>query len=178
MRFGEIGGYGTPRSKPTLRSRRCSVSNANIGAFLRFTMEYPDFHHFMLRENRPGNPRLPWLTHVVIQPLLQRVLPQIRACQATGELPQGDPVLIHYMLIGAASVLSSLGAEISEATGLVPYSPSIVDSYWTIIEQTIFRAAPHRQPLTEAETGTPNLAAGLTPAIHAPGGAACCSCGA
>ncbi len=119
-------------------------------AFLRFTLEYPDFHQFMLRESRPGNPRLPWLTHVVIEPLLQRILPQIRASQAAGELPQGDPVLIHYMLIGATSVLSSLGAEILEATGLIPDSPAIVESYWSIIAQAIFRAKPMRPlPLPE-----------------------------
>jgi AcrR family transcriptional regulator len=158
--FGEIGRLWDTQveTDPTLTPLQ--RVEREYRAFLRFTMEYPDFHHFMLRENRPGNPRLPWLTHVVIQPLLQRVLPQIRASQAAGQLPQGDPVLIHYMLIGAASVLSSLGAEISEATGLVPYSPSIVDSYWSIIEQTIFRAAPPRPAQTEPEPGAPNLAAG------------------
>src|SRR5882724_8995865 len=87
--------------------------------FLAFTLEHPDFHHFMLRESRPLNPRLPWLTSKMISPLLNRLIPQIRAAQASGELPQGDPNLIHYLLIGATSVLSSLGAEIREATGLL-----------------------------------------------------------
>lgn len=127
-------------------------------AFLRFTLEYPDFHHFMLRENRPGNPRLRWLVHSVIQPLLSRILPQIRASQAAGELPQGDPVLIHYMLIGAASVLSSLGAEILEATGLAPDSPSVVESYWSIIEHTIFRSAPPAPPAAGAKEASEDVA--------------------
>ena len=107
-------------------------------AFLRFTLDYPDFHHFMLRESRPGNPRLPWLINTMINPELNRLVPQIRAAQAANELPQGDPVLLHYLLIGATSVLSSLGAEIREATGLSPDSTAVVETYWSLIEQTVF----------------------------------------
>jgi TetR/AcrR family transcriptional regulator len=106
--------------------------------FLAFTLEHPDFHHFMLRESRPLNPRLPWLTSKMINPLLNRLIPQIRAAQASGELPQGDPALIHYLLIGATSVLSSLGAEIREATGLSPNSPTVIETFWSLIEQTVF----------------------------------------
>ena len=106
--------------------------------FLSFTLEHPDFHHFMLRESRPLNPRLPWLTTKLINPLLNRLIPQIRAAQASAELPQGDPALIHYLLIGATSVLSSLGAEIREATGLAPDSRMVVETFWSLIEQTVF----------------------------------------
>ena len=113
-------------------------------AFLRFTLDYPDFHHFMLRENRPENPRLPWLINTMINPLLGRLVPQIRAAQAANELPQADPVLLHYLLIGATSVLSSLGAEIREATGLSPDSTAVVETYWSLIEQTVFGEF-HRQ---------------------------------
>ncbi len=106
--------------------------------FLSFTLEHPAFHHFMLRESRPLNPRLPWLTSRMISPLLNRLIPQIRAAQVNGELPQGDPNLIHYLLIGATSVLSSLGAEIREATGLLPDSPTVIETFWSLIEQTVF----------------------------------------
>jgi hypothetical protein len=80
----------------------------------------------------------------MISPLLNRLIPQIRAAQASGELPQGDPNLIHYLLIGATSVLSSLGAEIREATGLSPDSPTVIETFWSLIEQTVFGGF-HRQ---------------------------------
>jgi hypothetical protein len=54
----------------------------------------------MLRENRPGNPRLPWLTEQLVRPALRRFLPDIEAVQAAGQLPPRHPVLLHYMLIG------------------------------------------------------------------------------
>src|SRR5258705_9991222 len=38
--------------------------------FLRFTLQYPDFHHFMLRESPPNNPRLAWLPQTILNPFL------------------------------------------------------------------------------------------------------------
>ncbi len=107
-------------------------------AHLRFTMEYPDFHHFMLRESRPGNPRLAWLVKRFLAPLSNRVLRQIRASQKTGHLPKARPILIHYMFIGMASVLSSLGTEIHKVSGISPDDPGIVEEYWSLIESAIF----------------------------------------
>jgi len=112
---------------------------AEYSAFLRFTISYPDFHHFMLRESRPGNPRLPWLVETILKPTMQRLLPQIRSAQADGDLPQSDPSLIHYMMIGMMSVLSSLKDEIQQSTGLRADDPAVVDAYLAMIDRLVFR---------------------------------------
>jgi AcrR family transcriptional regulator len=112
---------------------------AEYSAFLRFTIAYPDFHHFMLRESRPGNPRLPWLVETILKPTMQRLLPQIRSAQADGDLPQSDPSLIHYMMIGMMSVLSSLKDEIQQSTGLRADDPAVVDAYLAMIDRLVFR---------------------------------------
>jgi TetR/AcrR family transcriptional regulator len=117
--------------------------------FLRFTLQYPDFHHFMLRESRPDNPRLAWLTRTILQPILEdRLLPQIRAAQEAGELPPGNPILIHYMLIGMTSVLCSLHDEIQTIAGIATTDPEIEDEYWGLIDATVFahRKAPQHRP--------------------------------
>ena len=107
--------------------------------FLRFTLQYPDFHHFMLRESHPHNPRLTWLTKTILKPLLEgRLLPQIRAAQEAGELPAGHPILIHYMLIGMTSVLCSLGDEIQAIAGFSATDPKIEHEYWTLIDESVF----------------------------------------
>jgi len=113
--------------------------------FLRFTLQYPDFHHFMLRESHPNNPRLTWLTKTILRPLLEeRLLPQIRAAQQAGELPPGNPILIHYMLIGMTSVLCSLHDEIQTIAGICTTDPNIEHEYWGLIDATVFahRKAP------------------------------------
>ena len=112
---------------------------AEYFAFLRFTVAFPDFHHFMLRESRPGNPRLPWLVQTILLPMMERLLPQIHSAQASGDLPEGNPALIHYMMIGMTSVLSSLKDEIQQSTGLVTDHPNVVDEYLGIIDALIFR---------------------------------------
>ena len=107
--------------------------------FLRFTLQYPDFHHFMLRESHPHNPRLAWLAKTVLRPLLdERLLPQIRAAQQAGELPPGNPILIHYMLIGMTSVLCSLRDEIRIIGGISATDPKVEHEYWALIDETVF----------------------------------------
>jgi len=107
--------------------------------FLRFTLQYPDFHHFMLRESHPNNPRLAWLAKTILKPLLEdRLLPQIRAAQDAGELPPGNPILIHYMLIGVTSVLCSLRDEIESLAGISTADPKIEHEYWGLIDETFF----------------------------------------
>jgi AcrR family transcriptional regulator len=110
-----------------------------FGAFMRFTLEHPDFHQFMVRESREASPRLPWLLDTFQGPLMKRTLPQIQAAQDRGDLPHANPVLIHYFLIGVTSVLSSLGAEIRHNSGLSPEDPEVSDQFWTLIEQIIFK---------------------------------------
>jgi TetR/AcrR family transcriptional regulator len=112
---------------------------------LRFTLMYPDFHHFMQRESRPNNPRLTWLAKNVLSPILkERLLPQIRAAQEAGELPDANPILLHYMLIGMTSVLCSLRDQIEEISGISASDPKVEHEYWGLIEQTVF--AERRYP--------------------------------
>jgi TetR/AcrR family transcriptional regulator len=107
--------------------------------FLRFTLQYPDFHHFMVREDLPNNPRLTWLIKTILRPLVEeRLLPQIRAAQAAGELPPANPILIHYMMIGMTSVLCSLRDEIETIAGVSPTDPKVEHEYWGLIDETVF----------------------------------------
>ena len=107
-------------------------------ALLRFSLEHPHFHLFMVNENRSDNPRLTWLVKNVLSRNVGRVLPQIRAAQKAGDLPAGEPLLIHYMLIGITSVLSSLGPEMRAISGVSPNDPAVVESYWKLVDTLVF----------------------------------------
>jgi AcrR family transcriptional regulator len=108
-------------------------------ALFDLQVKYPDFHQFMLRESRPGSPRLPWLAETILAPMVNRVLPEIRLAQEAGELPEGEPILVHYMMIGMTSVLSSLGAEIAAITGMAVNKPDIAEAYFDMMERVMFR---------------------------------------
>jgi hypothetical protein len=119
---------------------------AKYSALLRFTVAHPDFHHFMLRESRPGNPRLPWLVNTILLPAMKRLLPQIQLAQQRNELPKGNPVLIHYMLVGMCSVLSSLKDEIRQTSGIATEDPRVVEFYLSLIDTFVFRSRKDSPP--------------------------------
>jgi len=107
-------------------------------AFLQFTIQHVDFHQFMMRENIPGSPRLKWLVKNMLQPTMNRLVPQIAEAQKDGGLPAGDPILFYYMLIGCMSVLSSLRSEMRATSGLNVTDPAVTESYWRLVDATIF----------------------------------------
>jgi AcrR family transcriptional regulator len=109
-----------------------------IRQLYRVQLEYPEFHHFMLRESRPGNPRLEWLADTFQKPLHDRIIGQIRAAQQVGDLPPSDPVLVNYLLVGMASAITSLGAEIKVLSGIDTTQPDVIEAYWSLIERVIF----------------------------------------
>jgi AcrR family transcriptional regulator len=137
--FAEIRAAWDRQAPPDSDQPPIDRVRAEYRTFLRFTLQYPDFHHFMLRESHPNNPRLAWLTKTILKPILEnRLLPQIRAAQEAGELPRGNPILIHYMMIGMTSVLCSLHDEIQTIAGISTADPEIEHEYWGLIEQTVF----------------------------------------
>lgn len=107
-------------------------------AFLQFTIQHVDFHQFMLRESLPGSPRLRWLVKNMLQPTMNRLVPQIAEAQKDGGLPAGNPILFYYMLIGCMSVLSSLRGEMRATSGLDVTDSAVTESYWRLVDATIF----------------------------------------
>jgi AcrR family transcriptional regulator len=121
--------------------------------FFRFTIENPDFHQFMLQEMRVEGPRFEWVMKNCLDPLMGRLLPQIRAAQAAAELPMTDPVLVHHMLVASISAMATLAASIRATSGLSPDDEETRQRFWTLIEDTIFRrVAPPVDPV-EVEPG-------------------------
>ena len=109
-----------------------------IKQLFRLTIMYPDFHHFMLRESRPNNPRLIWLAETYTRRMFERIVGHIRAAQEVGDMPPGDPRLVEYVMIGMVSALSSLSEEIKVLTGLDAMSVEVVDGYWALVERIMF----------------------------------------
>ena len=137
--FAEIRAAWDRQAPPDGDQAPIDRVRAEYRTLLRFTLQYPDFHHFMLRESHANNPRLTWLAKTILEPLLEgRLLPQIRAAQEAGELPAGNPILIHYMMIGVTSVLCSLRDEIQTMAGISTADPGIEDEYWGLIDATVF----------------------------------------
>jgi AcrR family transcriptional regulator len=104
----------------------------------RYTVAFPEFHRFMRQETLTDNPRLAWVAETVLAPLLNRLLPQIRAAQKSGLLPPVKPVLFHYMMVSLTATLSEFGPELQVTSDLDARDPKIVEAYWSLVEETVF----------------------------------------
>jgi len=117
---------------------------AEYRAVFYYTAAFPEFHRFMRREAMYDNPRLRWVAEIVLAPLIDRLLPQIRAAQRDGDLPAIEPIVFHYMMISLSAMLAGFGPEMRVTSRVRPEAPAIVDSYWGLVESMVFgaRASP------------------------------------
>jgi TetR/AcrR family transcriptional regulator len=112
---------------------------AEYRALFRHTAEFPEFHRFMRQEATTDNPRLRWVALNVLKPLINRLLPQIEAAQAEGQLPPVEPILFHYMMVSLTAALSEFGPEMRVTRRLSADRPEVADAYWSLVEETVFR---------------------------------------
>jgi TetR/AcrR family transcriptional regulator len=110
-------------------------------ALFRHTARFPEFHRFMRQETATDNPRLHWVAENVLKPLINRLLPQIKAAQALGQLPPLEPILFHYMMVSLTATLSEFGPEMKVTRRVSADRPEVADAYWNFVEQTVFGAA-------------------------------------
>ena len=108
----------------------------------RYTVAFPEFHRFMRQEAASSNPRLQWVADNVLTPLINQLLPQIKAAQARGQLPPIEPILFHYMMVSLTAALSEFGPEMMATRRLNADRPEVVNAYWNFVEQTVFGTAP------------------------------------
>jgi len=126
-------------------SEECNLSSlerlrAEYRALFRHTAKFPEFHRFMRQEAATDNPRLQWVAVNVLKPLINRLLPQIKAAQAEGQLPPVEPILFHYMMVSLTAALSEFGPEMRVTRRMSADRPEVADAYWSFVERTVFGA--------------------------------------
>ncbi|WNC93506.1 TetR/AcrR family transcriptional regulator [Paraburkholderia sp. FT54] len=114
-------------------------------ALFRFTVDFPQFHRFMLQEFLVYSPRLQWLADTILKPLINWLIPQIRAAQDEQTLPRVEPILLHYLMISLTSTLSGFGPEMLATSNVSASDPAVVEAYWQMVEALVFS----KQPVTQ-----------------------------
>jgi len=112
----------------------------------RYTVAFPEFHRFMRQEAFNNNPRLRWVAETVLTPLLERLIPQIVSAQKQGLLPVVDPILFHYMMVSLTATLSGFGPEMQMTSGLSAENAGVVEAYWRLVDETVFRQQARGKP--------------------------------
>ena len=120
-------------------------------ALFRFTVDFPQFHRFMLQEFLVYSPRLQWLADTILKPLINWLIPQIRAAQDEQALPRVEPILLHYLMISLTSTLSGFGPEMLATSNVSASDPAVVEAYWQMVEALVFSNQPATQHSDETE---------------------------
>jgi AcrR family transcriptional regulator len=107
--------------------------------FVRFQAAHPELHRFMIQEGIARTPRLEWLVETHIRPIYTFVTAMIEEGERSGFLPLGRPAHIHYMVIGAASLVYAMAAEFELLTGKTPSSEALVAEHVATLERVFFR---------------------------------------
>src|SRR2546425_265759 len=84
-------------------------------------------------EASPDNPRLDWVAETVLKPLIDRLLPQIKAAQTRGLLPRVEPILFHYMMVSLTAALSEFAPEMRVTRRLSADRPEVIEAYWKLV---------------------------------------------
>jgi TetR/AcrR family transcriptional regulator len=113
-------------------------------AVFYYTAAFPEFHRFMRQEASYDNPRLRWVAKTVLAPLIDRLLPAIKAAQREGDLPAIEPIVFHYMMISLTAMLAGFGPEMRVTSRVRSDTPSTVDSYWRYVENLVFGKRANR----------------------------------
>jgi AcrR family transcriptional regulator len=125
---------------------------AEYASVFKYTVAFPEFHRFMRQECNTRNPRLKWAANNVVMPLIDRLVPQIAALQATGHLPEIKPILFHYMMISLTSTLSEFGPEMGVTGDVAADDPLVVQTYWRTVEAIVFGSSPSVSAVTPRRT--------------------------
>jgi AcrR family transcriptional regulator len=102
---------------------------AVVRQFVRFAAAHPELHRFMVEEGKNDGPRLQWLVDRHVRPLYEASRELVEAAQREGALLRIDPVHLHYILIGAATHLFVMAAEVRRLTGDDPMRKDMIEAH-------------------------------------------------
>ncbi len=91
-----------------------------IRRFVRFAARRPELNQIMMHEATADSGRLAWMTERYVKPLYETYRPLWRRLRAAGIAAPIDERLVHYVLVGAASLVYANAPEAGLLPGIEP----------------------------------------------------------
>jgi TetR/AcrR family transcriptional regulator len=112
---------------------------ASIRAFVAFCAARPEFHRVMTAEWASKSERIKWLGETYVKPLSRRMIALIQEGQRQGLVTAGDPVRLHYAMIGTATTAFVMADEYKMLCGRDPRTQAGIEDTVSIIERMLIR---------------------------------------
>jgi TetR/AcrR family transcriptional regulator len=110
-----------------------------IRSFVLFCAERPEFHRVMTAGWARQDERIRWLGEAHVRRVSEAVIRLIAGAQKEGAIAPGDPVRIHYAIIGVAVTAFAMAPEYKMLCGRDPRTPEGIEETVRILERLVFQ---------------------------------------
>lgn len=100
-----------------------------IRRFVRFAAAHPELNRIMVHETTEDSDRLRWMVDRHVRPLYDAIRTVWQRLRDAGIAAPIDPAMIHYVIVGAASLPYVNAPEARLLTGTEPTDPYWVDAH-------------------------------------------------
>jgi hypothetical protein len=100
-----------------------------IRRLVRFAAAHPELNQIMVHEATTASERLTWMTTRHVRPLYDAVRQAWRQLRTAGIAAPIDEAMVHYVLVGAASLPFVNAPEARLLTGTEPTDPAWVERH-------------------------------------------------
>ncbi len=115
-----------------------------IRRFVRFAARRPELSQIMMHEATAESARLAWMAAHHVQPLYDAYRPLWRRLRARGIAAPIDERLVHYVLVGAASLVYANAPEARRLTGIEPTAARWIAKHAEGLVAMLLPGAAHR----------------------------------
>ncbi|MBI1814120.1 MAG: TetR family transcriptional regulator [Deltaproteobacteria bacterium] len=115
-----------------------------IRCFVRFAAAHPELNRIVVHEATAASERLRWMTKRHVRPFYETVRALWRPLRAAGIAAPIDEKLVHYVLVGAASLPYVNAPEARLLTGAEPTDPAWVEAHADALVATLLPGRTER----------------------------------
>ena len=125
-----------------------------IRRFVRFAAHHPELNQIMVHEATEDSDRLRWMVERHVRPLYDAVRASWQRLRDAGIAAPIEPTMVHYVIVGAASMPFVNAPEARLLTGVEPTDPGWVDTHADGLVRTLLPGLADDSATTTAATTT------------------------
>jgi len=125
----------------------------SVRRFVRFAAAHPELNQIMVHEATEDSDRLRWMVERHVRPFYDVICTAWQRLRGAGIAAPIDPAVVHYVIVGAASLPFVNAPEARLLTGAEPTDPAWVEAHAHGLVATLLPGLPDLTPSNEARRG-------------------------
>lgn len=115
------------------------VLRAILEDLVRLSAENPQFNAVMYHAFIRAGERADWLITEFLKPNYEMLSDLILKAQQKGRFVEGDPIMLQYLFVGAATRVFTASEEIKTGSGQSPFGAQFIEEYSRLCLSLFFR---------------------------------------